>query len=223
MKKLSGLESWAIERIIPYADNAKEHTPEQVAKIARSIEEYGFDQPIVVDADGVIIKGHGRHLAAQSLGREFVPVIVRRDLSPEQVRAARLADNRVAMGDYNVELLQKELAALAATDLDMTALGFDDRELSFLTESLDDMNMDALIEDLDEESVAHSENIEQSLKDARGQAVPIAEAFGFRTLTTEQARIVREFMAQVRAGQQNQEASGAEALVDFFADVLAND
>jgi hypothetical protein len=75
------VEEWPIEDVHPYANNAKEHPDEQVEKIRSSIKNYGWDQPIVVDAGGEIIKGHGRRLAAKSLGMAEVPVIVREDLS----------------------------------------------------------------------------------------------------------------------------------------------
>ncbi|MFH3639762.1 ParB/Srx family N-terminal domain-containing protein, partial [Acinetobacter baumannii] len=81
-----------VDDVKPYELNAKIHSEEQVAKIAESIARFGWDQPIVVDKNGVIIKGHGRRLAAIKLGLIEVPVLVRDDLNEEQVKAARLAD-----------------------------------------------------------------------------------------------------------------------------------
>ncbi|HHP0317040.1 phage tail protein (plasmid) [Acinetobacter baumannii] len=83
---------WIVDDVKPYELNAKIHSEEQVAKIAESIARFGWDQPIVVDKNGVIIKGHGRRLAAIKLGLIEVPVLVRDDLNEEQVKAARLAD-----------------------------------------------------------------------------------------------------------------------------------
>ncbi len=86
------IQMWIVDDVKPYELNAKIHSEEQVAKIAESIARFGWDQPIVVDKNGVIIKGHGRRLAAIKLGLIEVPVLVRDDLNEEQVKAARLAD-----------------------------------------------------------------------------------------------------------------------------------
>src|SRR5579864_6036732 len=88
------IEMWAIDKVIPYARNARKIPPEAVSKVAASIQEFGFRQPIVVDKVGVIICGHTRLLAAQKLGLTEVPVHVADNLTPTQVRAYRLLDNR---------------------------------------------------------------------------------------------------------------------------------
>src|SRR6478752_4537624 len=84
----------AIDTIIPYARNARKIPQQAVDKVAASIQEFSFRQPIVVDKDGVIVVGHTRWLAAQKLGLEQVPVHVAENLTPAQVRAYRLLDNR---------------------------------------------------------------------------------------------------------------------------------
>ncbi len=112
-----------------YAHNAKTHPDEQIDKIAGSIAEYGFDQPIVVDADGVIIKGHGRRLAAVRLGLTSVPVIVRDDLTPAQVKAARLLDNKSAESDWDLDQLVIDLQALKDDEF-AGPLGFDENEVA---------------------------------------------------------------------------------------------
>ena len=120
------VQVWPIEKLKPYENNVKIHDEKQVGKIAESIKRFGWDQPIVVDKDGIIIKGHGRTLAAKSLGLKEVPVLVRDDLTPDQVNAARIADNRVAMGDIDTEGLQRELQLI---DLDLSGI-FDAKELA---------------------------------------------------------------------------------------------
>jgi len=87
------IQQWKLEKIIPYSRNAKKHHQDW---ITASVRDFKPDQPIVVDADGVIIKGHGRLEAAKQLGMKTFPVIVRDDLTPEQVRLSRIADNRSA-------------------------------------------------------------------------------------------------------------------------------
>lgn len=106
------VQVWPIEDIHPYVNNAKEHPDEQVEKIRSSIKNYGWDQPIVVDESGEIIKGHGRRLAAKSLGLERVPVIVRDDLTEGQKKAARIADNRSAESAWDEDSLEAEFEAL---------------------------------------------------------------------------------------------------------------
>lgn len=110
------VEVWPIEDVHPYVNNPKEHPEEQVAKIRSSIKNYGWDQPIVVDGDGEIIKGHGRRLAAQSLGLDEVPVIVRTDLTDAQKKAARIADNRTSEADWDPEALTSEFEELQEAD-----------------------------------------------------------------------------------------------------------
>lgn len=213
MSKTPKIESWDIERLVPYDKNAKVHDAEQVGKIAKAIREFGWDQPIVVDKDGVIIKGHGRRLAAISLGMTKVPVLVRSDLTPEQVKAARLSDNRVAQGEIDSKLLEEELRNLKGLKFNLDHLGFDDKELAFLTEDLTEMNIDALIEDLDEEVNEQAERIEATVTEAKERQVKLAEVFGFAAVTVEQSRTISRFMSQLEADTGKK---GADALVEFM-------
>jgi len=104
-----------------------------VDAVAASIREFGFRQPIVVDAEGVIICGHTRWKAAQKLGLEKAPVHVAKDLSPEQIKAYRIADNQTAsLAEWNYDLLPLELADLQACNYDLAILGFDAEELAEL-------------------------------------------------------------------------------------------
>ncbi|MCG3123155.1 MAG: hypothetical protein GIKADHBN_01564 [Phycisphaerales bacterium] len=115
--------------IKPYDQNPRRNDG-AVEAVANSIREYGFRQPIVVDADGVIVVGHTRWKAAQLLKLDTVPVHVARELTPEQARAYRIADNRTALiAEWDEDLLSSELAALKAMDVDLSLLGFDDAEL----------------------------------------------------------------------------------------------
>lgn len=115
------------------ARNARTHSPEQVAEIAASIERFGFANPILVDAAGEIIAGHGRLAAAERLKLAEVPVISLDGLSPAEVRALRLADNRIASNaGWDLDLLRVELLGLQADDFDVEILGFDDDELANL-------------------------------------------------------------------------------------------
>ena len=97
---------WKLGKIKPYGKNAKQHN---VEAIMRSIDDFDVDQPIVVDGEGVIIKGHGRLQAAKRLKMKEFPVVVRSDLSEEQVRLARLADNRSNLYSWDVDILKDEI------------------------------------------------------------------------------------------------------------------
>jgi len=115
--------------ILPYGENPKDHPQEQVDKIASSIQRFGWDQPIVVDGEDTIIKGHGRYQAAQKLGLDEAPVIEQEDLSDAEVRAARLADNRVAESSWDIDLLGLELELLDESPIDAELTGFDEDEI----------------------------------------------------------------------------------------------
>ena len=126
------VEMWPINRIRPYERNPREND-HAVEAVARSIEEFGFRQPIVVDPNGVIIVGHVRWKAALRLGLEKVPVHVAKDLSPEQAKAYRIADNKTAdLSDWDYELLPIEISELQNSNYDLTLLGFDEDELAEL-------------------------------------------------------------------------------------------
>lgn len=130
------IELWPVERLVPYARNARTHSDEQVAQIAASIIEFGFNSPILVDSNSGIVAGHGRLLAARKLGFAEVPVIVLDHLTEIQRRAYLLADNRLALNaGWNDEILAAELAAIEAEGFDLGVIGFTDSELEgFLAE-----------------------------------------------------------------------------------------
>ncbi len=118
--------------IKPYPGNPRQNEA-AVDAVAASIREFGFRQPIVVDEEGVIVVGHTRYKAAVKLGLEKVPVHVARGLTPEQVRAYRIADNKTAdLAAWDLDLLPEELAALKADDFDLSLLGFSEEELARL-------------------------------------------------------------------------------------------
>jgi DNA modification methylase len=120
------IQQWPVAKLIPYARNARTHSDEQVAQIAASIAEFGFTNPILTGADGVIVAGHGRLAAAQKLAMEMVPVVVLEHLSPTQRRALVIADNRIAENaGWDDSMLRVEMEALQLDDFDMSLTGFD--------------------------------------------------------------------------------------------------
>lgn len=112
-----------VAKIKPYKKNAKKHPDEQVKRIARSLEEFGWQQPLVVDKDNVLIIGHGRLAAAKKLGLKEAPVVTADNLTEEQVKALRLADNKTAESEWDVDLMHLELGSIPT--IDMKDFGFD--------------------------------------------------------------------------------------------------
>jgi ParB-like chromosome segregation protein Spo0J len=125
--------SWPIDRPIPYARKSRKIPDRAIDKVAASIKEFGFRVPIVVDKDDIIICGHTRLLAVKKLGLREVPVHVAENLTPAQVKAYRLMDNRSHQEtDWDLELLGPELEDLKGLDFDLALTGFDERELEDL-------------------------------------------------------------------------------------------
>lgn len=209
------IEMWQPSRLIPYENNAKIHDPKQVEKIAKSIAEFGWrGNPIVVDKEGVIIAGHGRRLAALKLGLAQVPVVVASDLTEDQIKALRLADNRVAIGDYDSDLLQSELASIT---VDLEGI-FDKKELDFLvTADLGEIKTEAFVVDLDEEVKAQAAETNKKIEEADEKPIKIEKALGFKSIQGKDERWVARFMAQVEAETGKE---GAEAFVAFVRNLM---
>jgi len=120
------IEHWPTTKLLPYVRNARQHSDEQIAQIAASIAEFGFVNPILTGADGVLVAGHGRLAAARKLGLPTVPVVVLDHLTPTQRRALVLADNRLAeLATWDDALLRIELEALQDDGFDLDLTGFD--------------------------------------------------------------------------------------------------
>jgi DNA modification methylase len=127
------VQKWPVDRLLPYVRNARTHSDEQVAQIAASIAEFGWTNPILAGADGIIIAGHARLLAARTLGMTEVPVIVLDHLTEAQRRALVIADNRLALNaGWDEEMLRVELEALRDDDFNLELLGFADDEVEAL-------------------------------------------------------------------------------------------
>jgi len=130
-KVRNNLEYIALETLIPYARNSRTHSDAQVAQIAASIREFGFTNPILIDADGGIIAGHGRTMAARKLGLGEVPCIRLTNLTGAQKKAYIIADNKLALNaGWDDELLKIELSDLAELHLELT--GFTQIEINSL-------------------------------------------------------------------------------------------
>lgn len=124
------IETIKIEKLIPYARNSRTHSDEQVAQVAASIREFGFTNPVLIDAEDGIIAGHGRVMAARKLNMAEVPCIRLGHLTETQKRAYIIADNKLALNSgWDEEMLGLELADLREADFDLDLIGFDAAEI----------------------------------------------------------------------------------------------
>lgn len=113
-----------IKELKPYKKNAKKHPKEQVERIANSIKEFGFTQPVIIDSNNCVVAGHGRILGAKKAGLKQVPTVMLESLTEEQIKAYRLVDNKLNESDWDFGLLDEELEILS-DDIDMELFGFD--------------------------------------------------------------------------------------------------
>jgi DNA modification methylase len=133
MNPADKVEKWSIDKLIPYARNARTHSDEQVAQIAASIKEWGWTTPILVDEEGGIIAGHGRTLAAQRLKMTELPVMVATGWSEAKKRAYVIADNKLALNaDWDNQMLALELAEIGELGFDLDLTGFSPDEIAAL-------------------------------------------------------------------------------------------
>ena len=131
-----------VDELREYKNNPR-NNEKAVAAVAASIELAGFKVPIVIDVNGVIVAGHTRVKAAKQLGKQTVPCIVADDLTDEQIRAFRLADNKTSeLADWDFDKLDAELEALAEMGIDMAEFGFSQMEEEFLSEAINDSGLE---------------------------------------------------------------------------------
>ena len=115
-----------IRDLKPYKNNAKKHPKEQVNRIAESIKEFGFTQPVLIDKHNEVVVGHGRILGAKQAGLKEVPTVMLEDLTEEQIKAYRLIDNKLNESDWDYMLLDQELQAIAGLDMFLFGFGTDE-------------------------------------------------------------------------------------------------
>jgi ParB-like chromosome segregation protein Spo0J len=210
---LPKLELKPIGWLLPYAKNAKKHDEDQIRRLAATIREHGWDQPIVAEPDGTIIKGHGRRLAAIRLGLPEVPVIVRHDLTKAQADGARIADNAAASVAYDTALLQEEIRRLMAEtpELDLDSLALTEKDKTLLTEVLDEAAASAVMADTSAEIERQQEEDAERVAGADAEMVPLAKAFGFSRMRASDQRVLTGFMA---AAEEATGKAGYDAFID---------
>ncbi len=201
--------------LVPYDANAKIHSQRQIEALAKAISKRGFDQPITVDDEGVIITGHGRTLAAIHAGLPKVPVIVRDDLSPEEVKAKRLEDNRLSSTDYDTEALQQEIEALSSVGFD-EIFGFDAREMEmFLSDPMEMAADDDFIDDLGSEADRQEKEQARIAAEVGESTVAIQTVIGFNTIPVSSSRDVANWFGRI---EEKHGCTGISALLAHIGD-----
>lgn len=154
VKAAHSIEQRPVASLNSYERNARTHSPEQIAQLVASIQEFGFTNPVLIDETDTLIAGHGRLAAAQELGLDSVPCIVLDHLTPQQRRAYVIADNKLALNAaWDIGLLQSEIELLTDADFDIALLGFSDSELEGLASGGWDTDLQAAVD-------SHGENID---------------------------------------------------------------
>lgn len=197
----------------PYGANAKLHPDDEVKRLAAAIKRFGWDQPIVVEADGTIIKGHGRRLAAISLGMTDVPVMIRSDLSKADADAARIADNAAFGMRYDTRMMQDELKRLMEADsgLNLDDLALTEKDKSLLLAQLDQADNAVIIEDTAKEIDKAKQEEADRIAQIDGETVAVSKALGFGKITKAQERTLVSFLAEA------EDATGKTGVDAFIA------
>jgi hypothetical protein len=214
-------EFWPASQIKLYAKNHKKHSKEQIATLIASIKEHGLMEALIVDVDGFIIAGHGRFEALQAMGQfKDFPVKHAKLLTKNQADAARIAHNKTASTEYDVEALTEEierlvLSAEAGTDMAQFALsmGLTDRELQVSMEDVGEMNLGALSGDLDADMAAQETANAVKVADAAAGETAIAKVFGFKHIPVSKEHLFRSHIAaiELRTGK-----TGIDAWLDML-------
>ena len=151
MKDQLEIKDMPVREVIPYENNPRVHDKKQIELLEKSITEFSFTNPILVDEKGELLAGHGRLLAAKKLGLETIPCIQITHLSSEQKRAYRIADNQLTIrGKWDNDLLGLELKDLSDLEFDLTVTGFEPSEIDLTIESLNPDEDDGGVDDIPE-------------------------------------------------------------------------
>lgn len=193
------------KELIPYEFNAKIHSEQQLLDLAHAMKKRGFDQPITVDKEKVIITGHGRREAAILAGLKLVPVIIRDDLTPQEIKAKRLEDNKLSSTDYDAILIQQELESISDDEI---VFGFTDAELNVYLGDKTMMDDSSLIDDLGEEATRREIEHDEIGESLEQEETKVADMFGFKTVPSKSLPVIADFMAlcEERTGKEGAEA-----------------
>jgi ParB-like chromosome segregation protein Spo0J len=211
------IEKWDIADVVPYPFNNKKHPPKHIDMLAKSIEAQGHLEAIAIDEDGVIISGHGRHLALQKLGRTQVMVRVLRGLSEAQKTALRIAANKTVGNEYDTDMLAIELEKLNDGSFDLSSMGFEQKELDMLLIDVGEIDEDSITIDIGEAVETHEADVEERAAAVDGNEVRLDKAFGFKVLPLRDQKVVTRFMAEIEV---KTGLAGSEALIVHMKNAL---
>lgn len=215
------IELRSLDTIHPYPLNAKKHDDAQIARLATSIKKFGWrGNPILVDREGVIIAGHGRRLAALKLGLTKVPVVVEQDMSAEEARAFRLADNRVAMSNIDNDILKEELLDLGEDLGDLLDNIFDKKELDFAIADIMDVDESVFESDLDTVMDEQNANTDDKIKASEEKNVSLTKLLGFKEVKGSDAIYVTRWIAMLE--EESGTRTGAEAFMEHVRGVVGD-
>lgn len=187
----------APDKLKDYQHNNKIHSEEQLEKLAEIFDNFGFDVPVVIDENFEIIKGHGRKYAAIKKGMEKIPAIIRDDLTDEQKRAARIADNKLSESEWDMEALKFEFESLKELGVDINLTGFDPSEVD-------------VIIGLDEEFSFNSDgSVPDDIADVEGEKEGRSYAIEMSFSTKENAEFFLKYL-----GMKDYKFKGHTKLVD---------
>lgn len=201
--------------LIPYEKNVKKHPQSHINVLKALMTKYGFStgNAIQVDRNLVIIAGHGRREASLQLGLERVPVVVRSDLTDDEVKRWRIEENKSVGLDYDVVMMKEEISALLEGNED-PLIGFDDKEWSVLTDDLTvGFDTETIISDLEEEMAQSQRQHDETIKEAKATDVAITDLLGFRRVPADQQRKFANFMAEIEFRAKK---SGLDAFMEFI-------
>lgn len=202
-----------VESLVPYENNVKIHDDKQVSKIAESIRKFGWrGNPIIVDENNVIISGHGRRLAAMKLGMTKVPVEVVSGLSEAEIKALRLADNRVAVSDVDTAMLRFEFDEIDDVTNLLDGI-YDDKELDFTMADLSVMDESMFRSDIDDVVEEQKNAIENKIDNFSESNISIVKTLGFQHISGEYAPYVSKFITLLE--KDGDEEDGSKAFGEF--------
>jgi ParB-like chromosome segregation protein Spo0J len=212
------IESWPIEKILPYPGNHKIHSKKQVEALAASIRDQGLNDPITLDVDGYIISGHGRFEAIKLLGWKVAPIRHLKMLSKEKADKLRIAANRTSSNEYDLDVLQRELRRLEGAGEDLTSIGLDGKELDMMLGSLGDIDERSLVADLDTAVEAFERNASEDAKAVEEEGVSITKLFGIKKMPVRAQATATKFMSVI---ERVSGKTGADALIHHMEGVLS--
>lgn len=203
------------QKLVPYTKNVKKHPQSHIDTLKALIQKYGFSKgnAIQVDKNLVIIAGHGRREASCQLGLKEVPVVIRHDLTDDEVKRWRIEENKSVGLDYDVVMMREELAELMDVDSD-PLIGFDAKEWDVLTEDLtEDLNTEQVLTDLGEEMERSQQQHDAAVEKAKTAQIPVSELLGFKHVPADQQRKFASFMAEVEFRTKK---AGLDAFMEFI-------